>query len=210
MGHIGRLMRILTATGILKSHGADTFSHTALSRAYLDTPEVEFWDLCVDEMVPVAYRLPDYMTAHSPNSILDPRKSPYSWANNAEGKVFYEVLLDHPDRLKRFNTAMTTQENALPVLGMFPFASLLDEEGDSERVLIVDVAGGRGQSLLQIKKEFEDTGKGVGERRMILQDRKQVLDAVPDDQLLGIEKMVIDFFQPQPVKRKTPTQPFSY
>lgn len=203
-------MRILTATGILKSHGKDTFSHTPLSLAYFSTPEVEFWDLCVDEIAPVAYKLPDYMTTHSPNSILDPRKSPYSWANNAEGKVFYEVLLDHPDRLKRFNTAMTTQENALPVLGMFPFASLLDSEDeggdDDERVLLVDVAGGRGQSLLQIKKEFEASGKKIGDGKMILQDRKQVLDAVPDEQLPGVEKMVIDFFQPQPVKSKMPHQ----
>ncbi|KUJ18938.1 o-methyltransferase-like protein [Mollisia scopiformis] len=197
---LSRLMRILTSTGILKSHGADTFSHTPLSLAYLDTPEVEFWDLCVDEIAPVAYSLPGYMTTHKPDSILNPRLSPYSWANNSEGKVFYEVLLDHPDRLKRFNTAMTTQENALPVLGMFPFASLLDKSADHDRPFIVDVAGGKGQSLLQIKKELEAAGGDMGRGRVILQDRKAVLDAVPDEQLLGIEKMIIDFFEPQPVK----------
>lgn len=135
------------------------------------------------------------MAAHKSDSILNPRLSPYSWANNAEGKVFYEVLLDHPDRLKRFNTAMTTQENALPVLGMFPFDSLLDKSTDSARPFIVDIAGGRGQSLLQIKEELEAAGGEMGQGRMILQDRKAVLDAVPDDQLPGIEKMVIDFFE---------------
>jgi hypothetical protein len=194
-------MRILTATGILKAHNEHTFSHTPLSLAYLDTAEVEFWDLCVDEIAPVAYRLPEYTATHAPDSIFDPKQSPFSWANNAEGNTFYGFLLDHPDRLKRFNTAMTTQEAALPVLGMFPFTSLLDGGESGERAFIVDVAGGRGQSLLQIKKELEAAG-GDMKGRVILQDRKAVLDAVPDEQLPGVDKMVIDFFQSQPVKSR--------
>lgn len=193
-------MRILTATGILKAHSEDVFSHTPLSLAYLDTVEVEFWDLCVDEIAPVAYKMPEYMASHESDSIFNPRQSPFSWANNAEGKVFYEFLLEHPDRLKRFNTAMTTQEAALPVLGMFPFASLLETGSSEDRAFIVDVAGGRGQSLMQIKKELEAAGGDMGKGRVILQDRKAVLDAVPDEQLPGVEKMIIDFFQPQPIK----------
>lgn len=98
---------------------------------------------------------------------------------------------------------MATQENALPVLGMFPFTSLLSKDADSSRAFIVDVAGGKGQSLLQIKKELEAAGGDMGQGRLILQDRKAVLDSVPDEQLPGIEKMVIDFFEPQPVKSES-------
>jgi hypothetical protein len=97
---------------------------------------------------------------------------------------------------------MTTQESALPVLGMFPFTSLLRIDVDPSRAFIIDVAGGRGQSLLQIKKEIEAAGGNMGKGKVILQDRKAVLDAVPDESLPGVEKMVIDFFQPQPVKSK--------
>ena len=147
--------------------------------------------------------MPEYVATHESDSIFDPRKSPFSWGNEAEGTTFYEFLLSHPDRLKRFNVAMTTQEAALPVLGMFPFTSLFEKEVDFSRPFIVDVAGGRGQSLLQIKKEVEASGGKMGEGRVILQDRKAVLDAVPDEQLPGVEKMVIDFFTPQPVKSKT-------
>lgn len=144
--------------------------------------------------------MPEYTASHESDSIFNPRQSPFSWANNDEGQTFYEFLLAHPDRLKRFNTAITTQEAALPVLGMFPFAPLLEAGADSSRPFIVDVAGGRGQSLLQIKKELEAAGGDLGNGRVILQDRKAVLDAVPDAQLPGVEKMVIDFFQPQPVR----------
>ncbi|PMD66568.1 o-methyltransferas-like protein [Hyaloscypha bicolor E] len=195
-----RLMRILTSTGILKALGNNVFAHTPLSLAYLDTPEVEFWDLCVDEIAPVAYKMPEYMATHESDSIFNPKQSPFSWGNDAEGTTFYEFLLSHPDRLKRFNVAMTTQEAALPVLGMFPFTSLLETDADPSRAFIVDVAGGRGQSLLQIKKEIETAGGEMAKGRVILQDRKPVLDAIPDEQLPGVEKMVIDFFTPQPVK----------
>jgi hypothetical protein len=161
----------------------------------------------VDEISPVAHRIPEYMATHESSSILNPRQSPFSWANDREGKVFYEILLEYPQRLARFNKAMTTQEAQLPVLGMFPFASLATSIGksDPERAFIVDVAGGRGQSLLQIKREMEATGvEDFG--RVILQDRKPVLDAIPDEQLPGVEKMVIDFFNPQPVKRRCPVK----
>ncbi|KAL3418584.1 O-methyltransferase [Phlyctema vagabunda] len=196
-----RLLRILTATGILQSAGENIYEHTRFSLAYLEGSEVDFYELCVDEIAPVANRIPDYVASHEANSILDPKRSPYSWANQKEGKSFYEVLLDFPDRLARFDKAMTTQEAALPVLGMFPFSSLVKsiDKCDLDRAFIVDVAGGRGQSLRQIKKEIDQSGGGdVG--RVILQDRKPVLDAIPDEQLPGVEKMVIDFFNPQPVK----------
>lgn len=147
--------------------------------------------------------MPEYVATHESGSIFNPRQSPFSWGNDAEGKTFYEFLLDHPDRLKRFNTAMTTQESALPVLGMFPFTSLLKADADPSRAFIVDVAGGRGQSLLQIKQEIEAAGGDMGKGKVILQDRKAVLDAVPDEQIPGVEKMVIDFFQSQPVKSKS-------
>lgn len=99
-----------------------------------------------------------------------------------------------------FNKAMMTQENALPVLGMFPFTSLATSINpeDSDRPFIVDVAGGRGQSLLQIKNELSDLE--IAQGKWILQDRKAVLDAVPDESLPNVEKMVIDFFEPQPVQ----------
>jgi hypothetical protein len=85
---------------------------------------------------------------------------------------------------------------------MFPFSSLLTSinKSDPQRAFIVDVAGGRGQSLLQIMREMEATGvRNLG--RVISQDRKSALDAIPEKQLPGVEKMVIDFFTPQPVKR---------
>ncbi|KFX91428.1 hypothetical protein V490_05912 [Pseudogymnoascus sp. VKM F-3557] len=196
-----RLMRILTATSIFRSVAEDTYAHTKFSLVYIDDIATDFFTLCVDEVAPAAYRLPEYMSTHDSAGILNPRTSPYAWHNNREGKNFYECLLEWPERLQRFNIAMTTQEAALPVLGMFPFATLPAsiDTSDPERVFIVDVAGGRGQSLLQITQEIKEGGvTGVG--RAILEDRERVLDAIPADALPGVEKLSIDFFTPQPIK----------
>lgn len=191
------------------------FEHTCLlfhisNRLYGALPALTSNADSIDEINPTALRIPEYLASHPPDSILDPKRSPFSWDNNAEGKVFYQVLLDHPDRLKRFNIAMTTQESQLPVLGMFPFGEVAKEysanKGSTEsEAFIVDVAGGRGQSLLQIRKEItqtigEDAVKDLG--KWVLQDRKPVLDAIPAEELPGVEKEVIDFFEGQPVKSK--------
>jgi hypothetical protein len=144
--------------------------------------------------MPTIIKLPEYLATHTAEDIINPTRIPFSWANGVEGKTFYEALLDFPDRLRQFNVAMTTQEAALPVLGMYPFGTL-DADKDPERPFLVDVGGGRGQSLLQIKQENPHI-----KRRMILQDRARVLDAIPADALPGIEKMEYDFYTPQPVK----------
>ncbi len=77
--------------------------------------------------------------------------------------------------------AMTTQESALPVLGLFSFTSLLETDADPERALLVDV-GRRGQSLLH---EIEAARGQIGKVRVILQNRKAVLDAISDENLPG-------------------------
>lgn len=102
-----------------------------------------------------------------------------------------------------FNKAMMQQEASLPTLGMFPFTSLKEEvEAEPDRALVVDIGGGRGQSLLLIQKEIAGTfGKGS---KMVLQDRPQVLDTIPQELLPGIEKMPYDFYTEQPVKSKPP------
>lgn len=155
----------------------------------------------MDEIAPIAHRLPEYLAAHEPSAILDAYKSPFSWANDREGKNFYEVLLEQPDRLAKFNTGMMTRETQHRILGLYPLGELAKsiDRSDPERPFIIDVAGGRGQSLVVIKTELEGINiSNLG--RWILQERSAVLDSIRDDELPGIEKMAIDYFEPQPIK----------
>ena len=101
-----------------------------------------------------------------------------------------------------FNKAMMQQEASLPTLGMFPFSSLKkDVEAEPQRAFVVDIGGGRGQSLLLIQQE---TSNGFGTNsKMILQDKPYILDTVPQDLVPGIEKMPYDFYTEQPIKSES-------
>ena len=102
-----------------------------------------------------------------------------------------------------FNNTMVQIETTIPVLGMFPFASLKDQvEAEPDRPFIVDIGGGKGQALKQVQQEVPN---GFG-AKMILQDRPDVLESVPDKEIPGIEKMEHDFFTEQPVKSMYPSQ----
>jgi hypothetical protein len=143
--------------------------------------------------------MPEYFKTKTPEELIDLRKTPYSYAYGAEGLTFYEALTANPERFNMFNKAMMQQEANLPTLGMFPFSSLKEEiVAEPERAFVVDIGGGRGQSLLLIQQETSnawDTGS-----KMILQDRLVVLDSIPQDLVPGIEKMGYDFYTEQPIK----------
>jgi hypothetical protein len=150
---------------------------------------------------------PTYFKTKTPEELIDLRKTPYSCAYGDEGKTFYEVLTSTPERLNMFNKAMMQQEANLPTLGMFPFTSLKEEViAEPERAFVVDIGGGRGQSLLSINQETANT---FGTKaKMVLQDRPQVLDTIPQELLPGIEKMPYNFYTEQPIKsRSSPLSP---
>lgn len=147
--------------------------------------------------------MPEYFRTKSPEDLIDLRKVPYAYAYDSEGKTFYEVLTETPERLNMFNKAMMQMEAGSPTLGMFPFSSLKEEViAEPERAFVVDIGGGRGQCLLMIQQE---TSNGFGaSSKMILQDRPAVLDTIPQELVPGIEKMGYDFYTEQPVKSELP------
>lgn len=150
-------------------------------------------------MIPTYLSLPEYFKTHQSRDLYDPTKTPFSFANNSEGKTFYEVLRDNPEQGAMFGRSMKLQEPFLPTLGMFPFSSLQAEvEAERDRPFIVDVGGGRGHMLEII---HQDTGGGYG-AKMILQDRPEVIETISPDEIPGIERMAHDFLTPQPVKSK--------
>ncbi|KAH7391456.1 O-methyltransferase [Cadophora sp. MPI-SDFR-AT-0126] len=195
---IVRLMRMLTSTGVIELTGEDTYAHTPKSRAYLDGAAMDFFNLCIN-MFGCYLTWPDYFKTRTPEELIDLRKTPYTFAYGQDGQTFYEVLTADKDRFNMFNKAMMQQEASLPTLGMFPFLSLKEEvEAEPERAFVVDIGGGRGQSLLLIQKE---TSALFGaSSKMVLQDRPQVLDTIPQELLPNIEKMPYDFYTEQPIK----------
>lgn len=153
------------------------------------------------EHIQAYVKLPEYFRTHTQEDLFDLKKSPFAYALGLQGLTYYEAISQDPNRFNMFNRTMMQMESQIPVLGMFPFATLKDEvEEEQERPFIVDIGGGKGQALLAIQKEAP-LGFGA---KMILQDRPDVINSLNAEEIPGIEKMAHDFFTPQPIKSASP------
>lgn len=108
----------------------------------------------------------------------------------------FEHVSSIPERFTRFNEAMIAQDDGGLAVDMYPFEAELTKDAEDGRATIIDVGGGRGHILRQIKG-FAPNLKG----RFILQDQTAVITengkALEAD---GFEAMAHDFFTPQPIK----------
>lgn len=129
------------------------------------------------------------------------RHNPFTYAHGCEGKTMFEFLSGIPDRFTRFNEAMVAQHSDQVIIGIYPFAQELAHDAEDDRATIIDVGGGRGHILRQIKNSCSGV-KG----KFILQDQAGVVAEAKDElERDGIEAMEHDFFQPQPVKGESPS-----
>ena len=80
-----------------------------------------------------------------------------------------------------------------PVVAIYPFGDALQHGNREDRILAVDIGGGRGLAMLELRKNCPNL-KGD----LMLQDRPYVLDEIEEKDLPGVAKMSHDFFTPQP------------
>ena len=193
-----RLMRQLTSVGMIKEPTLRSFAHTPqtlfLSKHAGFTGKY-FFEVSNDEMAPCISNLHGYLAVHGNKDIHTYTDTPHSWTNGTPDLNFWQVLGSVPGRMETFGRGLSLFDVLHPVLGIFPFEQELEAGNSSERTLAVDIGGGRGTAMLELRKGCPSL-KG----RLVIQDMKQQLDSVSDEDLPGVEKMEHDFFTPQPVK----------
>ena len=128
----------------------------------------------------------------------DVTKNPYTWRHHQDGKSVWEIMAQYPERIQTFQMGLAGQEAAVPIVGYYNFSKLKTDEED--RVELVDVGGGQGQSLKQILEAHPD----LSPSKMVLQDNADVIKIVKASRLLpdSVVKMEHDFYTEQPVKGK--------
>ncbi len=142
------------------------------------------------------FRLNHYLDTYKTEKLLNTyTDTPHSWYYNLAGKNFWEVLTSTPGRMENFIRGLSLFEAFYPVVAIFPFAKILRQGNSPDRPLMVDVGGGKGLALLDMRKGCPDL-KG----ELVLQDLPFVTDHISSDDLPGVTKMSHDFFQEQPVK----------
>lgn len=113
-----------------------------------------------------------------------------AWKSNLHHFAWFK---DHPDKLRFFNDYMALRRRPEPSwLSVYPVKEET-KDWDPEAPVYVNMGGGIGHQCAQFKERFPDLPG-----RVILQDLRHSIDeALPTP---GVENMVHNFFDPQPVK----------
>ena len=148
----------------------------------------------MDEMLPSILAMNRYIRQYGANAMLNTyTNTPHSTYYGMPGRNFWEVLNSSPARINTFSSGLSMWSAMHPVVAIYPFADALQQGNREDRILAVDVGGGKGLAMLELRKNCPNL-KGD----LILQDRPYVLDEIEEKDLPGVAKMSHDFFSAQP------------
>ena len=149
--------------------------------------------------------LPEYFRKYGRREPQSQNHVPVTFGNGTPELTYYDILRQDTARRERFMKAMLPLEASMPIGGVYDFSWLVaqaEAEPDADRILFVDVGGGKGQAIKAIHREFP----GLPLRRCLLQDLPEVIETVRaagDEQLREVQTMAIDFHKEQPVKGRS-------
>ena len=196
---IVRIMRVLVETGFAMEIAEEAYTATPLT-LQMTTPASK---ACIKHHFDLGMKaladLPEYFTKFGYKSPTGTTDGPFQFALDTNLNTF-EWWAAKPVLAQNFNTFMTGVRGSRPSwITWFPVEERLlrDAKQDANETLMVDIAGGRGHNLADIKNVFPHAPG-----RLILQDLPHVID---DSKSLdpAIEKMKHDMFDPQPIKGKS-------
>ena len=184
---------------IIAENGADSYVPTPLSNAFTEQKYNDGIIYTYDVAGPSFRNLPTYLKSINytlPTSLFD---GPFQAAHKTQ-LPFFAWLDQNPPYLEKFNSYMAAYRAGKPSWvdpGFYPVSDQLvsgfepDVSGD---VLLVDVGGGLGHDLRELKEKHPSLpGK------LILQDREEVISTITTAGA-PFEAQTHDFFTPQPVQ----------
>ena len=143
--------------------------------------------------------MPKYFDRFGPIEPNDRLQSVMAFAEGHLGSTVWEVLRKDEERHKNSAMAMAAFEAMAPALGSYDLSWVVEEAHlSNDRVLVVDVGGGKGQALVQIFKAIH----ALPRHRCVLEHLPEVIEVARRDnsELAEIEMVAMDFHREQPVK----------
>ena len=143
--------------------------------------------------------LPSFLSESSYRNPTDPTHCPFQEGFQTS-EVFFGWFPKQPEQFNDFTLWMTAQRQGRPTwLDFYPVEENLGTgsraSNDTDSVTLVDVGGGIGHEIEQIRNRYPTLGG-----RFILQDLPDTLKQALS--LPGLEVMPHDFLEPQPIKGK--------
>ncbi len=163
------------------------------------TPPLLRWDGFVTTFL----ALPRFFARFGLHEPTDRLQTPYAFARDRLGSSLFEILNSDKNLLREFMLSMSAMETWSPARNPYDFGWVAQHAAadvDGERVLLVDVGGGRGHALARILRE----NPGIVKSRCVLEDLKETVGEVEKEgreELEGVRLMAVNFHAAQPVKR---------
>ncbi|MCJ1369933.1 hypothetical protein MMC20_001145 [Loxospora ochrophaea] len=198
---VSRIMRVLVAIGACEENQPRVYSANAVTKQFFAHP---FSDLMLSQAKRIwkdMEQMPEYLASIDYRDPGEKESDPTVFQyQNRTNLDYWEWLEQHPDQFRAFNESMARtveverKDGNVGFISAFPFVNELERDhsaGNSIPVL-VDVGGGRGQVLNDLRLHLPDL-KG----RLVLQDREETLKEhmCRND----VEVMPYDFFTRQPI-----------
>ncbi|SPO02082.1 uncharacterized protein DNG_04755 [Cephalotrichum gorgonifer] len=198
---ITRFARALVANGTLEQIGTDSVGHTEFSKMFT-TPN-PIWamvQLGFDHQMSSFLAMPKYFDQFGlTEEPKDRLQTVLAFSEGRLGSTVWEINHSSEERLKVVMLSMAAVEEHMPALGGYDLSWAVKEDSESaERVLVVDVGGGKGQALKGIFKATP----GLPRNRCVLEDLPEVIEAARRDEseLADVRMVAMDFHDEQPVK----------
>ncbi|KAF2155442.1 S-adenosyl-L-methionine-dependent methyltransferase [Myriangium duriaei CBS 260.36] len=194
-----RMLRHLAAMEIIAEASVGHFHSTSFSDSLTESKYSGGIIYTHDVLGPSLHGLPEYMKKHDYQNPTNPVDGPFQLAHDTK-EHFFPWIAGREAYMTAFNQYMGGYRYGKPTWldpGLFPVEAELKLDSVAEQegaATIVDVGGGMGQDLVELKSKHP-----VVTGRLVLQDLPKVIGQI-DGLPAGIEKMEHDFFTPQPVK----------
>ncbi|KAI9822705.1 MAG: hypothetical protein M1827_000424 [Pycnora praestabilis] len=194
---VSRMTKHLAAMGMIREIDTNIYTSTPLSHALLLPKYRDGIKLNFDVNVPSLAKLPAYLAKTEYHNPTDDTDGPFQYAHNTNLKLF-PWFGEHPAMLESFVNWMTGYHVGRPGWmdpDFYPVEERLVHglKTNEDAVILVDVGGGLGQDLLELKAKHPNLPG-----RLILQDQEHTIKKTQNTD--SIETTVHDFFKPQPIK----------
>ena len=185
-------MRYLASVGLIRETGPHTFTANGQTKTLAQPGYRGAIYNFFDNRGPIMQALPDFLAETNYQDINESTNTPFQKAFSTDLPLFV-WLQGQPQRLAYAQQLMSVKDaDVVPWFSVFPFEKELGSFAGPH--VFFDIGGGFGQQCTKLITSFPQL-KG----RVVLQDLSKTF-AVNPSQLEGVETMVHDFFDPQPVK----------
>lgn len=193
---VERLMRTLVGCSVFDDAGEGSYKHNRLSAAFCNQNNRDMFQQMYDFVGKGAYVLPAFLKQIGWKNPEGYEQSAINLGLGISKGGFWEWLSADPSRQALFNSGMQSRPKAINVASLYKFDEELNDGIKDDEVAIVDIGGGRGHALMEIKQAFPGL-RG----RLVLQDQATVIqDAVSRGLPDYIEPQAASFFEPNPVR----------